>query len=71
MGNLVKAAKEGNQKELYEGVLLDLVATLENGCEAYTKPGIVKQIIAVQELIDKLPKPRGETPLERARRLTA
>lgn len=68
MADLVKAAKSGNQRELYQGILEDLTATLENGCEAYTKPGIVKQIIAVQEKIDALPKPKGDSPLARAKR---
>ena len=68
MADLVKAAKSGNQRELYQGILEDLTATLANGCEAYTKPGIVKQIIAVQEKIDALPKPKKDSPLAKARR---
>lgn len=57
MASIVEAARSGDQRGLYQGILEDLTATLENGCEAYTKPGIVKQIIAVQEKIDALPKP--------------
>lgn len=68
MADLVKAAKSGNQRELYQGILEDLTATLANGCEAYTKPGIVKQIIAVQEKIDALPKPKKDSPLDKAKR---
>ena len=68
MADLVKAAKSGNQRELYQGILEDLTATLANGCEAYTKPGIVKQIIAVQEKIDALPKQKSDSPLARAKR---
>lgn len=68
MADLVKAAKSGNQRELYQGILEDLTATLANGCEPYTKSGIVKQIIAVQEKIDALPKPRKESPLSKAKR---
>ena len=68
MADLVKAAKSGNQRELYQGILEDLTATLANGCEAYTKPGIVKQIIAVQEKIDSLPKVKKESPLQKAKR---
>lgn len=67
MADLVKAAKSGNQRELYQGILEDLTATLANGCEAYTKPGIVKQIIAVQEKLDSLPKAKKESPLQRAK----
>ena len=66
MADLMKAAKEGNRRELYQGILEDLVATLANGCEPYTKPGIVKQIVAVQELMDKLPAEREDSPLDRA-----
>ena len=68
MADLVKAAKSGNQRELYQGILEDLTATLANGCEAYTKPGIVKQIIAVQEKIDALPKKKADSPLAKAKR---
>ena len=68
MADLVKAAKSGNQRELYQGILEDLTATLEGGCEPYTKPGIVKQIIAVQEKLDSLPKPKKESPLAKAKR---
>ena len=64
MADLVKAAKSGNQRELYQGILEDLTQTLANGCEAYTKPGIVKQIIAVQEKIESLPKPSDNDELE-------
>ena len=67
MADLVKAAKSGNQRELYQGILEDLTATLANGCEAYTKPGIVKQIIAVQEKIEALPKEKKDSPLAKAR----
>ena len=67
MADLVKAAKSGNQRDLYQGILEDLTATLANGCEAYTKPGIVKQIIAVQEKIDSLPKQKKDSPLARAK----
>lgn len=67
MADLVKAAKSGNQRELYQGILEDLTATLVNGCEAYTKPGIVKQIIAVQEKLDSLPRPKKDSPLEKAK----
>ena len=45
----------------------DLTKTLENGCEAYTKPGIVKQIIAVQEKLESLPKQKKDSPLSRAK----
>ena len=68
MADLVKAAKSGNQRELYQGILEDLTATLANGCEPYTKPGIVKQIIAVQEKLESLPKPKKESPLAKAKR---
>ena len=68
MADLVKAAKSGDQRELYQGILEDLTQTLANGCEAYTKPGIVKQIIAVQEKIDSLPKKKKDSPLAKARR---
>jgi len=64
VADLVKAAKSGNQRELYQGILEDLTQTLANGCEAYTKPGIVKQIIAVQEKIESLPKPSDNDELE-------
>ena len=67
MADLVKAAKSGNQRELYQGILEDLTATLANGCEPYTKPGIVKQIIAVQEKLESLPKPKKESPLAKAK----
>lgn len=67
MADLVKAAKSGNQRELYQGILEDLTKTLENGCEAYTKPGIVKQIIAVQEKLESLPKQKKDSPLSRAK----
>ncbi len=68
MADLIKAVKSGNQRELYQGLLEDLTETLANGCEAYTKPGIVKQIIAIQEKLDAMPKPRAESPLARAKR---
>ena len=67
VADLVKAAKSGNQRELYQGILEDLTATLANGCEAYTKPGIVKQIIAVQEKIESLPKEKKDSPLAKAK----
>ena len=67
MADLIKAAKSGNQRELYQGILEDLTATLANGCEAYTKPGIVKQIIAVQEKLESLPKENTDSPLARAK----
>jgi len=68
VADLIGAARSGNQRDLYQGILEDLVATIENGCEAYTKPGIVKQIIAIQEKLESLPKDRADSPLERARR---
>ena len=68
MADLVKAAKSGNQRELYQGILEDLTQTLANGCEPYTKPGIVKQIIAVQEKIESLPKEKKDSPLAKAKR---
>lgn len=68
MADLISAAKSGNQRELYQGILEDLVATLANGCEPYTKPGIVKQIIAIQEKLDGLPKQKADSPLARAKR---
>lgn len=67
MADLVKAARSGNQREFYQGILEDLTQTLANGCEPYTKPGIVKQIIAVQEKLDALPKPKKESPLAKAK----
>ena len=67
MADLVKAAMSGNQRELYQGILEDLTQTLANGCEPYTKPGIVKQIIAVQEKLESLPKEKEDSPLARAR----
>lgn len=68
MADLVKAAKSGNQRELYQGILEDLTQTLANGCEPYTKPGIVKQIIAVQEKIESLPNEKKDSPLAKAKR---
>ena len=68
MADLVKAAKSGNQRELYQGILEDLTQTLANGCEPYTKPGIVKQIIAVQEKLESLPKEKADSPLAKAKR---
>lgn len=67
MADLMKAARDGNQRELYQGILEDLTATLANGCEAYTKPGIVKQIIAVQEKLESMPKDKKDTPLAKAK----
>lgn len=63
MTNMLEAARSGDQRALYQGILEDLTATLENGCEPYTKPGIVKQIIAVQEKIEQLPQPEGDDEL--------
>ena len=60
MANMLEAARSGDQRALYQGILEALTATLENGCEPYTKPGIVKQIIAVQEKIEQLPQPDGD-----------
>jgi len=68
VADLVKAAKSGNQRELYQGILEDLTQTLANGCEPYTKPGIVKQIIAVQEKLESLPKEKADSPLAKAKR---
>lgn len=68
MADLIKAAKSGNQRELYQGLLEDLTETLANGCEAYTKPGIVKQIIAIQEKLESLPKAKKDSPLAKAKR---
>ena len=68
MADLIGAAKSGDQRKLYQGILEDLVATLENGCEPYTKPGIVKQIIAIQDKLDSMPKAKPDSPLARARR---
>lgn len=68
MADLIDAAKSGDQRQLYQGILEDLVTTLENGCEPYTKPGIVKQIIAIQEKLESLPKQKADSPLARARR---
>ena len=66
MADLAKAAKSGNQRELYEAIKQDLVETLATA-SAYTKPGIVKQIIAVDEKIEKLPKKKEDSPLAKAK----
>lgn len=68
MADLMEAARKGDQRALYQGILEDLTATLANGCEAYTKPGIVKQIIAIQEKLESLPTERvNDSPLARAK----
>lgn len=71
MADILEAAHAGDRKAMYQGVLEDLVQTLEDGCAAYVKPGIVKQIVAVQKEIDALPEEHPDSPLAIARRRTA
>lgn len=71
MPNLGKVAKDGDKRALYEALLVDLAETLDDGAGAYTKAGIVKQIICLCDKLDALPNSNPDSPLARAKRRAA
>lgn len=67
MADLMGAATSGDRRKFYEALKMDLVETLP-GAKDYAKPGIIKQILNIDEKLDSLPKAKADSPLARAKR---
>ena len=68
MADLVKAAKSGSKRETLEA-LRDKIADSIQNCESGRDvAALSKRLMEVMNEIDALPKPKKDSPLEKAKR---
>jgi len=68
VADLVNAAKSGNRRETLEA-LRDKIAESIQGCESGRDvAALSKRLMEVMGEIELLPKPKKESPLEKAKR---
>ena len=68
MADLVKAAKSGSKRETLEA-LRDKIASSIQDCESGRDvAALSKRLMEVMNEIDALPKPKKDSPLDKAKR---
>lgn len=68
MADLLQAAKGGNRRETLEALRDKLAASIQNCESGRDVAALSKRLMEVMSELDALPKPKGESPLAKARR---
>ncbi|ACV22582.1 Uncharacterised protein [Slackia heliotrinireducens] len=68
MADLYAAAKSGNRRKTLECLRDELARTIAVCDSGRDMAALSKRLMEVMDEIDGLPKPRGESPLAKARR---
>lgn len=68
MADLLQAAKGGNRRETLEALRDKLAASIQSCESGRDVAALSKRLMEVMSELDALPKPKGESPLAKARR---
>ena len=68
MADLVKAAKGGSRRETLEALRDKLAASIQNCESGRDVAALSKRLMEVMSELDAMPKPKGDSPLARAKR---
>ena len=68
MADLVKAAKSGSKRETLEALRDKLACSIQECESGRDVAALSKRLMEVMNEIDTLPKPKGDSPLARAKR---
>lgn len=68
MADLVQAAQGGSRRETLEALRDKLAVSIQNCESGRDVAALSKRLMEVMSELDALPKPKGESPLAKARR---
>lgn len=68
MADLIKAARSGSRRETLEALRDKIAASIQDCESGRDVAALSKRLMEVMGEIDALPKPRGDSPLAKAKR---
>ena len=68
MADLIKAARSGSRRETLEALRDKIAATIQDCESGRDVAALSKRLMEVMGEIDALPKPKGDSPLAKAKR---
>lgn len=68
MADLVSAAKSGSKRDTLEALRDKIAASIQDCESGRDVAALSKRLMEVMDEIDSLPKPKGDSPLAKAKR---